>query len=111
MGTAYASPRTVRRYSFVAVADVTEPNTQSCLHGRISELSRKGCYVDTLNPLPLGTQLKIVVTRDEGTFSASGKVIYVQETFGMGVAFLDVDAEQLKILDAWLADRPHLGAK
>lgn len=106
-GSSYSNPRTVPRYSFVAVADVTEPATQTCLHGRISEISRKGCYVDTLNPLPLGTLLKVVISRDLGTFASSGKVIYVQETFGMGVAFVDIAADQLMILDSWLAERPR----
>jgi hypothetical protein len=111
LGSTYTSPRTVPRYSFVAVADVTDHATQTCLHGRISELSRKGCYVDTLNPLPLGTQLKVVISRDQGTFASTGKVIYVQATFGMGVAFVDPPADQLKILDSWLANRPPAGAQ
>jgi len=101
----------VPRYNFVAVADVIDHSTQTCLHGRISELSRKGCYVDTLNPLPLGTQLKVVISRDQGTFAATGKVIYVQETFGMGVAFVDTPADQLNILDSWLANRPPADAQ
>jgi hypothetical protein len=44
------------------------------------------------------------VVRDQGTFSTKGKVIYAQDAMGMGVAFLDIAEDQLKTLDAWLAE-------
>jgi hypothetical protein len=74
--------------------------------GRINEISRKGCYVDTLNPFPVGTVLNIVISRDQGSFATKGNVIYAHQGIGMGVAFLDPTDEQFKILDSWLAERP-----
>jgi PilZ domain len=103
--TSYATRRTVPRYTFVAVAEVTDTASQTCSVGKIAELSRKGCFVDTVNPLPLGTPLKLVISRDQGTFATNGKVIYVREARGMGVAFIDPSAEKMKVLDAWLASR------
>jgi hypothetical protein len=105
IGTAYATKRSVPRYTFVAVAEITDDSSQTCVVGRIAELSRKGCFVDTINPLPLGTPLKLVISRDQGTFATNGKVIYVQEAIGMGVAFVDPSAEKVKVLDTWLASR------
>ncbi len=105
-GSAYRSQRTVPRYSFVAVAEIIEAATQTCVMGRINEISSKGCYVDTLNPFPLGTVLNIVISRDQGSFATRGNVIYTHEGIGMGVAFLDPTDDQLKILDSWLAERP-----
>jgi hypothetical protein len=104
-GTAYATKRSVPRYTFVAVAEITDDSSQTCVVGRIAELSRKGCFVDTINPLPLGTSLKLVISRDQGTFATNGKVIYVQEAIGMGVAFVDPSPEKVKVLDTWLASR------
>jgi PilZ domain len=98
--------RTVPRYTFVAVAEIVEIESKVCIVGRVSEISRKGCYVDTLNPLPLGTSLSVVISRDQGNFATRGKVIYVHEGIGMGVAFLDLSHDQLKILDGWLAELP-----
>ena len=100
----YSTPRTVPRYTFVAVAELTDTASQTCVVGKIAELSRKGCFVDTVNPLPLGTLLKLVVSRDQGTFATNGKVIYVRESIGMGVAFVDPSPEKLKILDVWLSN-------
>ncbi len=98
--------RTVPRYTFVAVAEIIEIESKVCIVGRVTEISRKGCYVDTLNPLPLGTSLSVVISRDQGNFATRGKVIYVHEGIGMGVAFLDLSDDQLKILDSWLSELP-----
>lgn len=100
----YANRRTVPRYSLIATAEVMESNSEMHLSGRIAEISRKGCYVDVLNTLPIGTLVQLRVLRDSGTFSAHGKIIYVQEGMGMGVAFIDPRPDQLAVLDSWLAD-------
>jgi len=89
----------------VAVAEITDSASQTCVVGKVAELSRKGCFVDTPKPLPVGTALKLVISRDQGTFATNGKVIYVRDAAGMGVAFIEPSTEKLKVLDAWLASR------
>jgi hypothetical protein len=96
--------RAVPRYILIATAEIVEPVSEVHISGRISEISRKGCYVDILNPLPVGTLIRLRVSRDQGAFSSPGKIIYIQEGMGMGVAFIDPAADQLKILESWLAD-------
>ncbi len=96
--------RTVPRYSLIATAEVIEPVSDVRISGRISEVSRKGCYVDTLNPLPRETRIRLRISRDRGDFVATGKIIYVQEGMGMGVVFLDVADDQLELLDSWLVE-------
>ena len=96
--------RTVPRYSFIATVDIIEPTADVCISGRVSEISRKGCYVDILNTLPKDTLVRIRVVRDQGTFDSAGKIIYVLDRMGMGVAFLDPPADQLQILDSWLIE-------
>jgi len=83
---------------------LTEPTTETHISGRISEISRKGCYVDVLNTLPEGTTIRLKITRDQGEFASAGRIIYVQPGMGMGVAFVEVAADQLNVLDAWLAE-------
>lgn len=96
--------RSVPRYSLIATAEVIEPISDVRISGRISEISRKGCYVDVLNTLPRGTSIQVRISRDQGTFMATGRIIYVQEGMGMGVLFLDVANDQEKLLDSWLAE-------
>lgn len=100
----FADLRTVPRYTFIATVDIVEPVTDTKFSGRVSEISRKGCYLDIMNSLPKGTLIHIMISRDKGTFVTAGKIIYVQDGVGMGVAFEDVQPEQLKILDSWLAE-------
>ena len=96
--------REVPRYSFIAHVDLREPSTDTRISGRISEISRKGCYVDVLNTLPEGTAIQLKILRDQGVFSTDGRIIYVQPGMGMGVAFIEIPADQLKILDTWLEE-------
>jgi len=103
-GPPYREKREVPRFTFIASVDLTEPQTQTRISGRISEISRKGCYVDVLNTLPTGTPLQLLISRDQGTFATRGRVIYVQDGMGMGVAFEAPAEEQLRILDSWLAE-------
>jgi len=100
----FREKREVPRFTFIASIHIVEPLTDTRISGRISEISRKGCYVDVLNTLPVGTPIKMTVSRDQGSFDSTGRIIYVQEGIGMGVAFVDVSEEQLKILDSWLAE-------
>src|SRR5208282_2932870 len=100
----FRDKREVPRYLFIAQVDLTEPSTETHISGRISEISRKGCYVDVLNTLPVGTALRLKITRDQGEFATDGRIIYVQPGMGMGVAFVNIPADQLNILDAWLAE-------
>ena len=77
---------------------------QVCILAKTSKISSKGCYVDTQNPLPVGTFLNMVISHGEGSFATKGKVIYVHEGVGMGIVFPDSTGDQLNILRSWLAE-------
>ena len=96
--------RTAPRYTFIATADVLEPQSGVHLSGRISEIGAKGCYVDVLNALPVGTEVGVKVTRDKGSFASSARVVYVQEGMGMGLVFTETQPDQAKILEEWIAE-------
>lgn len=100
----FSERRSVPRYPLIATVEVLETASDTRMSGRISEISRKGCYVDVLNPLPSGTPVRLWISRDEGTFETSGKIIYTQPGMGMGILFVDTAAPQLQRLDAWLAE-------
>jgi PilZ domain len=98
--------RMVPRYSFIAATELTDSESATHLSGRVTEISRKGCYVDIMNALPVGDLLNLRISNDHGTFAAKGKIIYVHERIGMGVVFLDPPKEQLDVLEAWLLALP-----
>ena len=103
-GGPYREHREVPRFTLIASIELREPESDTRIAGRISEISRKGCYVDVLVTLPEGTGLDVRISRDQGVFETKGKIVYVQSGMGMGVTFVDPAPEQLKLLDSWLAE-------
>ncbi len=92
------------RYALTLVAVVTELATSNVLNARSSDVSRSGCYVDTLQPLPTGAQVKIVLRSGDEIFEAPGRVVYMCPGLGMGVNWgLSLPDKTLAILDRWLA--------
>lgn len=98
-----ADRRVAPRYPLILAAEVTEIESGTKLSARTADVSRTGCYVDTLNPTPSGVAILVRLTHETETFESRGRVIYVSQGLGMGVAFVDVAADQLAVLDKWLA--------
>ncbi len=96
--------RGVPRYSFIASAEETELDSGARISARVSDLSLKGCYLDTLNPFPKGTQIRVVVFHGDATFTALATVIYPQPHMGMGIEFSAVEPDQLQVLQKWLEE-------
>jgi len=96
--------RSAPRYQMVLAADVVELPRGARLSARTSDISRTGCYIDTLNPVPQGSQIRLRITHHDEIFEAIGRVVYVSYGLGMGVAFVEVSAEQQAMLDRWLSE-------
>ena len=64
------------RFPFIASAEVLEENNGSRLSARISDISAKGCYVDTINPLPGGTAVRVKIFNETQSFEAPATVAY-----------------------------------
>jgi len=94
----YAVRRTTPRFTFIAEAEVVGVGDLS----RVSELSARGCYIDTLNPLPKGSDVRLRIRYGCSACEFPGKVIYMHAGFGMGVVFGELTAEQGSTLDVWL---------
>ncbi|HEV2521902.1 MAG TPA: PilZ domain-containing protein [Candidatus Acidoferrales bacterium] len=91
------------RFPFTASVEVIESESHAKVTGRTADLGLGGCYVDTINPLAVGTVVKIRLTKDQVTFEADGKVVFSQAGMGMGVAFLSAVPQQFRIFQKWLS--------
>lgn len=100
----FAVKRTVPRTALVAAAEVVERAGGTHSNVRVSEISARGCYVDTLNPFQIGAQVKLRISHNNQECEAPGKVIYSHAGYGMGVLFVDLPADQRAILDSWLGE-------
>jgi PilZ domain len=99
-----ANRRGAPRVTLVAEANITDIKTGTSFRARISELATKGCYLDVLNPLPDGSEVKVKITRDKGIFESMGKIVYNNPGMGLGVVFVDTAPEQQRILDGWVSE-------
>ncbi len=97
--------RRTPRYIFFAAAELLEEKSDVRVASRVSELSLHGCYLDMMNPFPVNTAIKLKIWTDENTiFQSKGKIIYAQPNMGAGVAYVDVDAKDLEVLQGWLQE-------
>ena len=104
----YTGRRANPRFSFFADAEVTLRDGAE-VRGQLSELSSRGCYIDTLEPIPMRTKLRLRICDGRSTYELQGKVIYMHSggglgIFGMGVLFGEMGAEQHSAIEAWLGE-------
>ena len=99
--------RRTPRIAFVAVAELTDQQSGGQLTGQVSELSAYGCYVDTLNTLPVGNVVTIKIFAASHCFEAQAKVIYAHQNLGIGLVFQELSLENGALLRRWLVEAFH----
>lgn len=101
----YVVRRVNPRFSFFADAEVTLRDGTG-VRAQVAELSSRGCYIDTLEPIPSHTKLRLRICDGMSTCELRGKVIYMHSgggfgIFGMGVVFEEMGAEQQSAIEAY----------
>ncbi len=99
-----ADRRTHPRYEFVAAVEVVAAESGARIETRVRDLSQQGCYVDTNNPLPLGTVTDVRITKRAQLFEAGARVVYSRASNGMGLVFTAIEPEHFQTLETWLAE-------
>ena len=92
------------RFPFSAAVELTETQSGAKMSGRTSDLGLGGCYIDTLNPFPVGTEVKIRILKGSETFEAQARVTFAQSGMGMGVAFVSAQPSQVRTFQAWIQE-------
>ena len=97
--------RSSARAPIIAAVEVTEVATGTRLSARTSDLSRSGCYVDTLNPTPSKTVVRVRISHAGEELDLPARIVYVSPGLGMGVRFDDeLSPVQIATLDRWVAE-------
>jgi hypothetical protein len=91
------------RYPFFAQAEATEVVSATRLNARTSDLSLTGCYLEMMNPSPVGTEVRISISYGSENLVVLGTVTYVLQNMGMGIAFKNVGPAEAAILGKWIA--------
>jgi hypothetical protein len=92
------------RYSVTLAAQVTETLTSGALDGRLSDISRSGCYIDTLTPLAQGTEVNVRLRKGNELFETLAKVVYGTAGLGMGLHWgSNPRSNHVAVLNHWLS--------
>jgi hypothetical protein len=102
----YPKRRANPRFSFFADGEVTLRDGTR-VPTQLSQLSLRGCYIGTLEPIPTGTELTLSICDGATTCELHGEVLYMHSVgglgiYGMGVVFGEMGAEQRRAIEAWL---------
>jgi hypothetical protein len=94
------------RYTFFADAEATLPDGTLVL-GQLSELSSRGCYIDTLEPIAIGTQFHLRICDGMNSCELQGRAIYMHSgsglgIFGIGVVFGEMPVGHRSAIEVWL---------
>jgi hypothetical protein len=90
----------------------------------VNDISRIGCYIETVSPLPLGTEVRLRLTITGILLDIGARVVWTTPQIGMGMYFMVATPEEEKnlaqILDkvtapglaaaAQQAERPQAGS-
>ena len=94
-----------RRFSFHASIELTDLQSEAQTKEQTSDLSLFGCHVETLEPLPAETKVRIKISYRSENFDALGKVVYTRHNEGMGILFTKIEPNDQLVLDKWIAEQ------
>ena len=69
-------------------ADVSELGSDALQHCHISDISSNGCYLDTTIPLPVATEVEILIRNQDAKLRVYGVVRETHPACGMGILFI-----------------------
>jgi hypothetical protein len=95
--------RRAPRYQLIADAEITEVKSKSQVNAKTSDVSIVGCFMNSPTALPMGTKIKVRLTRNQATFTGDAVVARVIP-MGMGVNFSAVKPDQMELLRTWLSE-------
>ena len=96
--------RCASRAPFIAPVEMVEMRTGSRIQARTSDLSPQGCYVDTLNPLPVGAAVRLQIQRRGKVLDVLAHVSSRHAGSGMGLVFAELAPAQSSLLASWLEE-------
>jgi len=93
-----ADRRQFPRQSCRIEAQINTDDDSAGMPGTVTDISLGGCYVEMLAPLPIDTQVELLLKSEGATLEMSGRVRSSQMGLGMGIAFTEMRAENFEKL-------------
>jgi PilZ domain len=89
------------RFPFSAHAEVVVENSTENIPARVTELSFRGCFLETSSLPNEIHRLQIKIWHSKQFFEASAEVLYARAT-GVGLVFVDIKTNYRSVLQTWI---------
>ena len=90
------------RYSVQVQIELREKGSDVPIRMTTTDLSRGGCYVELMMPLPVGTDVTATLWLSNGSVRVLGSVVTRHAQFGNGIKFVGFDENGEKVLATYL---------
>ena len=100
--TDMAERREARRYAFICPAELIDLASGTRISARTADFSLRGCYIDTLNPLPLGARVRLQLIKNGQRVEFRAEVTSCHMGSGMGLIFEHLTPAQTDTVVSWL---------
>jgi hypothetical protein len=70
-------------------------------------MSLVGCFINTTNTLPPGTEIQLQFNYKGATLKTKGAVVRSEPTMGFGVSFVRMKSVEETLLKKWLFEHEH----
>jgi hypothetical protein len=91
-----------KRYTFSATAEVVETVSGARLSTRAADLSQEGCFLDSLNPFAIGSNVRVRIHWNGTELTCTAVVRDSQPGMGMGVGFTNLDNARKALIESWI---------
>jgi len=89
------------RFSVNAEAELLLENPSRKISARLTELSFRGCFIETSSELQMKQRLRLKVYHENEFFEALADVLYTRPN-GVGVLFVGMDHHYRSVLQNWI---------
>jgi hypothetical protein len=88
------------RYRCEGIAQMTKPGDKFAIRAPLTDVSAGGFYVETMTPLPVGTEVDISLEIGRVELYGSGVVETCHQAIGNGIAFTKMTPQNEKALQS-----------
>ena len=99
--------RRFQRFSVRGDAEIYVEGTKFAVRGKLTDLSRSGCFVELLPGITLGAKVALILLLSQRQIRVQGVVRSVLSSFGLGIEFEQFEPDELQLLEEVLAELEH----